>query len=348
MKKFKTLAVLVISVGLVGCSPYGMENKNVNNGVTTVESIEVEAEQVVEEDSAIVKALKEKYNYRDASEFMSTTNQAMMIKLNNEYSYSVVNEVDETTGVETIAKFESVVKDGTKYNIKLMEVPVDSKDFLLSNPLRLSETDNESTNKFIDLICIDNTESDTALKVMDSEGNEHKVTKYEVRLDMTVLDIEGLGVHRETPTYYAIENGDSYIVILITEEILSELDVEIEKQAKEEAEAAELEANADAGETEAAEESSENTVGEASTEIIIEDNTDETQVQQELEEHKEKVNSEYSELDDKTKNHIETIKKELLKKELVDEAVHSERLITIDKVAYDFINNIMIGRFEQY
>ena len=346
MKKFKTLAVLVVSLGLVGCNTYGLENKNVDNGVTTVESIE--AEQVVVEDTAIVKALKEKYNYRDASEFMSTSDQAMMIKLNNEYSYSIVNEVDDTTGVETIAKFESVVKDDTKYNIKLMEVPMDSKDFLLSNPLRLSETDNESTNKFIDLICVDNIESDTALKVMDNEGNEHTVTKYEVRLDMTVLDIEGLGVHRETPTYYAIENGDSYIVILITEEILSELDVEIEKQAKEAEEAAQLETDTDTGETGAVENSELDDNTAAGAEVIIEDNTDEEQVQQEIEEHKEKVNSEYSELDDKTKNHIETIKKELLKKELVTEDTHSERLIAIDKVAYDFINNIMIGRFEQY
>lgn len=334
MKKKNALLILAVSLCVVGCNPYGLnENNNRDEDINKV-AIEAQTDETVENieetDSAITKALKEKYNYRDATEFMSSSGQAMMLKLNDEYTYDILNEIDEETGIENIATFTSTLKGNVKYNIKLYEVPVEAEGFLLSNPLRLEDTDNESTNKFIDLICIDNSKSDTALKVMDTNGDEHSVKKYEVKLDLTILGIEGLGLCRETPTYYAIENGDKYIALLITEEILSDIDVQIENE-------------------EVADSVSDNSIETTSeAAVIIEENIDEEEAQVELDKHQEEIYSIYSELDERTQNHIKVIKDEFLKKELEDADVHEQRLIDIDKVAYDFINNIMIGRFDQY
>lgn len=321
MKKL-TVMIMIAMLSVVGCS-------NQTQKIETTKVIEIEenvAKGGVEdvstevEDTAIVKKLKEKFLAETAVELESEDRHKLNIDVPNGYEIEILNKVDIETNVELIAKLKSDITDNKQYIIEIYDVPLESKDFLFENTLKIGKTTNESANKLVDIMNVNNTEIETDLTALDSTGNELKVTKYEVKTDLTILDIDNIGLYREPPTYFVIETEENYFALLFNESLVENSDniVEMNEESVEAIEYAQVELK--------------DTIIENEDEI--EDDT----------EHREQIKDIYNGLDDATKKYIETFKEKFVKKDIQTQIDNNKiSCEKIDKLAFSMLNNIMVG-----
>lgn len=311
----------------------------------TVEDMTEEAEVVEEEvivNPEIVSKLKEKFTYKNSAEYITTFGNIFKISLPEGYNYEVVNSVDEEKGIETVVKITSPDVNGYTYKIKVFDVPFEKEEFLLDNPIKIEDTKDEYYNNIKNIISMQNTPVDMDIKVYDHLGEAHDVIKYEVKTDLSILKEEGLGIYREVPTYFAVECDNSYIVMLITEEV-SEV-TPVEETLDEDTETVEQVIDEQVVEetTESAEETTESAERVAIVEEIV---TSEEELASQ--EHQDMINKMYEEFDDKTLNRIETFKKVLLETDIQTRIDGLESAAErVDKLGFSLLSNMMIGRFE--